>query len=183
MDLTALKRDLDGIKIEDHPAIVQQKSRDFYWYSPVLKRELDHVKGDADRLAEERGGGDPRARRLPPPRRSGDAARQRHRQLRAGDAAVRRRGAEPRRHERGDVDRAGPRRHRSGRGARRHRPSDARAFRPGTEDVAVDLQHGVDRRLRRRRFGRRRLDPLGRPARPRQRHPAARSSPWRPSRR
>ena len=46
MDLTALKRDLDGIKIEDHPAIVQQKSRDFYWYSPVLKRELDHVKGD-----------------------------------------------------------------------------------------------------------------------------------------
>src|SRR3954471_22799226 len=46
MDLTALKRDLDGVKIEDHPAIVQQKSRDFYWYSPVLKRELDHVKGD-----------------------------------------------------------------------------------------------------------------------------------------
>ena len=46
MDLTALKRDLDGIKVEDHPAIVQQKSRDFYWYSPVLKRELDHVKGD-----------------------------------------------------------------------------------------------------------------------------------------
>jgi FAD/FMN-containing dehydrogenase len=47
MDLTLLKRDLDGIKIEDHPAIVQQKSRDFYWYSPVLKRQLDHVKGDA----------------------------------------------------------------------------------------------------------------------------------------
>ena len=45
--LTALKRELDGIKVEDHPAIVQQKSRDFYWYSPVLKRELDHVKGDA----------------------------------------------------------------------------------------------------------------------------------------
>src|SRR5919204_2904238 len=47
MDLSRLKRDLDGIKIEDHPAIVQQKSRDFYWYSPVLKRQLDHVKGDA----------------------------------------------------------------------------------------------------------------------------------------
>jgi FAD/FMN-containing dehydrogenase len=47
MDLSGLKRDLDGIKIEDHPAIVQQKSRDFYWYSPVLKRQLDHVKGDA----------------------------------------------------------------------------------------------------------------------------------------
>jgi FAD/FMN-containing dehydrogenase len=47
MDLSGLKRDLDGIGIEDHPAIVQQKSRDFYWYSPILKRELDHVKGDA----------------------------------------------------------------------------------------------------------------------------------------
>src|SRR6201988_5244334 len=47
MDISGLKRDLDGIKIEDHPAIVQQKSRDFYWYSPVLKRQLDHVKGDA----------------------------------------------------------------------------------------------------------------------------------------
>ena len=42
----ALKRDLDGLKIEDNPAIVQQKSRDFYWYSPVLKRQLDHVTGD-----------------------------------------------------------------------------------------------------------------------------------------
>ena len=46
MDLGDLRRDLDGIKIEDHPAIVQQKSRDFYWYSPVLKRQLDGVSGD-----------------------------------------------------------------------------------------------------------------------------------------
>ena len=41
-----LKRALDGLKIEDNPAIVKQKSRDFFWYSPVLKRELDHVTGD-----------------------------------------------------------------------------------------------------------------------------------------
>jgi len=46
MDISALKRDLEGIKIDDHPAIVQQKSRDFYWYSPVLKRQLDHITGD-----------------------------------------------------------------------------------------------------------------------------------------
>jgi FAD/FMN-containing dehydrogenase len=46
MDIAALKRDLDGIKVDDHPAIVQQKSRDFYWYSPVLKAQLDHIKGD-----------------------------------------------------------------------------------------------------------------------------------------
>ncbi|KAA3449168.1 FAD-linked oxidase [Mesorhizobium sp. SARCC-RB16n] len=46
MDVSALKRDLDGIKLDDNPAIVQQKSRDFYWYSPVLKKQLDHVTGD-----------------------------------------------------------------------------------------------------------------------------------------
>ena len=46
MDIAGLRRDLDGLKIEDNPAIVQQKSRDFYWYSPVLKRQLDHVTGD-----------------------------------------------------------------------------------------------------------------------------------------
>ncbi|MGX5802099.1 FAD-binding oxidoreductase [Bradyrhizobium sp. Arg314] len=46
MDIAALKRDLDGIKVDDHPAIVQQKSRDFYWYSPVLKAQLDHITGD-----------------------------------------------------------------------------------------------------------------------------------------
>lgn len=45
-DIDGLKRDLDGLKLEDHPAIVRQKSRDFYWYSPVLKRALDHVTAD-----------------------------------------------------------------------------------------------------------------------------------------
>jgi FAD/FMN-containing dehydrogenase len=46
MNVSALKRDLDGLKLDDNPAIVQQKSRDFYWYSPVLKQQLDHVTGD-----------------------------------------------------------------------------------------------------------------------------------------
>jgi FAD/FMN-containing dehydrogenase len=46
MDIGALRRDLAGIRIEDNPKIVQQKSRDFYWYSPVLKRQLDHVTAD-----------------------------------------------------------------------------------------------------------------------------------------
>jgi len=46
MDIAALKADLAGIRIEDNPAIVQQKSRDFYWYSPVLKQQLDHVTAD-----------------------------------------------------------------------------------------------------------------------------------------
>ncbi len=45
-DITSLKAALAGLKIEDNPAIVKQKSRDFFWYSPVLKRELDHVTAD-----------------------------------------------------------------------------------------------------------------------------------------
>ncbi len=46
MDIEALKRELDGLRVEDNPKIVQQKSRDFYWYSPVLKQALDRVTGD-----------------------------------------------------------------------------------------------------------------------------------------
>ena len=46
IDIDRLKTLLDGIRIEDNPAIVKQKSRDFFWYSPILKRELDHVTGD-----------------------------------------------------------------------------------------------------------------------------------------
>ena len=46
MDMTALIADLDGIRIEQNDKIIQQKSRDFYWYSPVLKRQLDHVTAD-----------------------------------------------------------------------------------------------------------------------------------------
>ncbi|NRG17258.1 FAD-binding oxidoreductase [Rhizobiales bacterium] len=46
MDLEALKKDLKGHEIEDNPQIVKQKSRDFFWYSPVLKRQLDDVTGD-----------------------------------------------------------------------------------------------------------------------------------------
>ena len=45
-DITGLKARLAGIKTEDNPALVKQKSRDFYWYSPTLKRQLDHVVGD-----------------------------------------------------------------------------------------------------------------------------------------
>lgn len=45
-DIPRLKARLGGMKIEENPAIVKQKSRDFFWYSPVLKRQLDHVTGD-----------------------------------------------------------------------------------------------------------------------------------------
>jgi len=45
-DIDALESRLDGIKTERNPALVKQKSRDFYWYSPTLKRQLDHVTAD-----------------------------------------------------------------------------------------------------------------------------------------
>jgi FAD/FMN-containing dehydrogenase len=45
-DIESLKRRLDGIRTEDNPALVRQKSRDFYWYSPRLKSQLDAVTGD-----------------------------------------------------------------------------------------------------------------------------------------
>ncbi len=46
MDLTAFRAALGSIAVEDHPRIVQQKSRDHYWYSPILKAQLDHVTAD-----------------------------------------------------------------------------------------------------------------------------------------
>ncbi|MEP3279312.1 MAG: FAD-binding oxidoreductase [Stappiaceae bacterium] len=45
-DLAALVSELDGIRLEENAIIVKQKSRDFFWYSPVLKKQLDHVSGD-----------------------------------------------------------------------------------------------------------------------------------------
>ena len=45
-DLATLKARLAGIRTDENPAILKQKSRDFYWYSPVLKRQLDDVAAD-----------------------------------------------------------------------------------------------------------------------------------------
>ena len=45
-DIATLKTRLGGIRTEENPALVKQKSRDFFWYSPVLKQQLDNVSGD-----------------------------------------------------------------------------------------------------------------------------------------
>jgi FAD/FMN-containing dehydrogenase len=45
-DIAAFRAAIGPIKSEDNPILVRQKSRDFYWYSPVLKAQLDHVAGD-----------------------------------------------------------------------------------------------------------------------------------------
>src|ERR1700679_3783987 len=45
-DIAGFRRRIGAIRSEDNPVLVKQKSRDFYWYSPVLKRELDAVTAD-----------------------------------------------------------------------------------------------------------------------------------------
>ena len=43
MDIAAFRAALGDIPVEDNPRIVQQKSRDHYWYSPRLKQQLENV--------------------------------------------------------------------------------------------------------------------------------------------
>ncbi|MEM6488082.1 MAG: FAD-binding oxidoreductase [Pseudomonadota bacterium] len=45
-DVAACKAALAHLDIDDDPATVRQKSRDFFWYSPVLKARLDGVCAD-----------------------------------------------------------------------------------------------------------------------------------------
>lgn len=44
--LTALRRDLGGIRVHDDPNYVGAKSRDYFWYSPILSAALDGLAGD-----------------------------------------------------------------------------------------------------------------------------------------
>ena len=45
-NIAAAKADLSRFDIEDKETAVKAASRDFFWYSPVLKDRLDHVVGD-----------------------------------------------------------------------------------------------------------------------------------------
>ena len=46
VDWQAFKARLGAITSIDNPKLRQAKSRDFYWYSPILKRRLDHCCAD-----------------------------------------------------------------------------------------------------------------------------------------
>ncbi|CTQ48109.1 FAD-binding oxidoreductase [Jannaschia donghaensis] len=46
MNLDAAKAALAHLDIEQSEAAIRAKSRDFFWYSPVLKDRLDHVEAD-----------------------------------------------------------------------------------------------------------------------------------------
>ncbi len=45
-NIEAVKRELSHLEIDDNPVSVKAKSRDFFWYSPVLKARLDHIAAD-----------------------------------------------------------------------------------------------------------------------------------------
>ena len=166
-DIAALRAEIGPIKWEDNPILVKQKSRDFFWYSPVLKRELEAVTADVVCFADERIGGPDHPRGRIQAWDSGHSARRGDRQLWPGDAAHGRRALEPRRDEQDPVNRAGTRHLRAWRAADRRRQS-VRSVRTGIADVPVDARNRVGRRLRRRRVRRRRLDHLGGLARFRQ---------------
>ena len=42
----AFRAQLDGLELIDHPVQLRLRSRDFYWYSPILKSELDGKAAD-----------------------------------------------------------------------------------------------------------------------------------------
>lgn len=44
--LQALRADLEGLTLSDDPKYVEAKSKDYYWYSPILTEALDGLRGD-----------------------------------------------------------------------------------------------------------------------------------------
>ena len=40
----ALRQELDGIPILDDPGSLRMRSRDFFWFSPILKEMLEHKR-------------------------------------------------------------------------------------------------------------------------------------------
>lgn len=46
MSIEQFASSLDGVKLLRDAASVRQRSRDFFWYSPVLKRQLNHLSAD-----------------------------------------------------------------------------------------------------------------------------------------
>ena len=46
MNIDAARKALAHLELDENPVSIKAKSRDFFWYSPVLKARLDHLTGD-----------------------------------------------------------------------------------------------------------------------------------------
>lgn len=46
IDWAALRAELDGIEASDAPVFLRARSKDYYWYSPILKERLDGLHAD-----------------------------------------------------------------------------------------------------------------------------------------
>ncbi len=46
IDWAAFRAEIEGIRIYDDPKQVELRSRDYFWYSPILNEQLDGVTGD-----------------------------------------------------------------------------------------------------------------------------------------
>ena len=86
----------DDARVLTQPQLVEQLSRDFYWYSPVLRKQLDGKTGDLVvqplNVAEIQGV----LRYCHAHDLAGDGAGRRHGKLWTGSSAARRRCAGPR---------------------------------------------------------------------------------------
>ncbi len=45
-NIAAAKAALSHLDLDENPTSIRAKSRDFFWYSPVLKARMDHLEGD-----------------------------------------------------------------------------------------------------------------------------------------
>lgn len=45
-DWTAFRAEIDGIRVYDDPKQVELRSRDYFWYSPILTEDIGHYVGD-----------------------------------------------------------------------------------------------------------------------------------------
>ena len=153
IDWQRVAADLAPIECIAARAVLRTKSRDFFWYSPVLNEQL---KGDRRPrgLPRQRGRGRAHGGLLPRASHSRDAARRRHRQLRPGHAA---RGRHRARAVRGS-NRVRWLKHGVAAGRGRAEADRPRAPQPaaglGAALPSLDAAHRHDRRLHRRRLGR-----------------------------
>ena len=163
-DIAGFVERIGGIRCEENPTLVKQKSRDFYWYSPVLKRELDAVSADVmvsptNEQEVKAVLAAAHALAIPVTPRGGATGNYGQAMPLNGGVLMNLDGL-----QQGEVDLGRPRRFGAGRAHGRARPA-RRRIGPGIAHVSLYPRDRNHRGLRGGRLGRGRLDHLGRLAR------------------